>query len=593
MSNIDNLSDKEQDDLPYPNIEEYNGEVWEHYQTEHGWKSRFVCPALDTVIIANDIISGDTMYFITNHNGIQVQIHPSQIFANPVAALADYGFLVNGKNSEAFYQYLTNLVSQGVKIRSYKILGFYHYKGHTCFLWDKIYYNGHRDNGMYTGSINITSKGSIKDWRNGIKRLVQGYSPLELVMSCAFAALLMGFIGKERSIDSTIIDFWGVSSTGKSSGMKLAATPYGSPNISDSSVCESWFYTDNALVNSLGNLFGILHIFDDTSSSSVRNLENIIYLISNGKDKSRLNGDMEIIRPVTWRTIVLSTGESPILDDTVKAGASVRAIEFNLKLTKSAEHAHNISRFTDNNYGTAAVYFSRKLLWLGKDSVLDIYDTAYNSLLNEISDKPFNERLCKVYTLIILACDFINEFFNLSFNTDDVKKLVFDANDDRKTQSDIYEDVLDKLLAELSIRQKEIVFVDEFETYMKNGERISYDKAFRTPQSVIGVCDMRKGHTEFYVNRNTIDEILMKNLNNKKSLVNSIYRYFKEKGYIITYSTGFAVKRKIGTGGRVPCICFTPKIFFEGRQCNSKNITPSVALKKFCKAVNPKGDDNV
>lgn len=589
LSNIGNLSDKEQNALPYPNIDEYNGEVWEHQKTKHGWKDIFVCPALDTVIVAIDIIMGDTIYIITNHHGNQVQLHPSQIFANPVVSLADYGFLVNGINSGAFYQYLSNLVSNAEQVCSYNLLGFYEYNGQTCFLWDKIYYNEYSDNGLYNGSINIQHKGNIKAWRNGIKKLVQGYSPLELVMSCAFAALLMGLLGKERSIDSTVIDFWGLSSTGKSSAMKLAASPYGSPNISDGSVYESCFFTDNALVGSMANLFGILRIFDDTSSSIVRDFESIIYLISNGKDKGRLNGDMKVTNSATWRTIVLTTGESPILDDIAKAGASVRAIEFNLKLTESAEQAQKINDFTNSNYGTAVAYFARKLLLLGKDSVIDFYDTVYKSLLDEMNDKPFNERLCKVYTLIVLACNLINDFFKLSFDVDAVKKLIFAANDNRKTQADLYEDVLDKLLAELSIRQKEIIFVDEFETYIKNGDGISYDKAFRTPQSVIGVCDMRKCRMEFYVNRTVVDEILMKHLGNKKSSVNSAYRYFKDKEYINTYSTGFSVKRKIGTGGRVPCICFTPKIFFDGRQYNSKKVTPSVALKKFCKSFNPKG----
>ena len=568
--------------LPFDDIEEQGNKIYYTVKIGKGkLKFYYLCKPIDVPTVTHDIFTGDEMCTFKNPHGIEVQIKPSDIDSKSILRLADKGMEVNYFTSWYFMRYLHNLIYIANTQPSYARLGFYEDNGETKFLWDKIYPCGLSRPGIYTGEINISSKGTVKEWRLGIIKLVQGHYALELMLVCSFSAMLIGYIGKDKGIDTTIVDFWGTSSTGKSSGARVAASVYGDPDIAENSICSSWFSTGNSLIMSLVNLYGIVRVLDDTSSAITKDMEQMIYKVSNGKDKGRLNGDIQQIKSGTWRTLVISTGENPILEDTAKQGAHVRAIEFNLQLTESAEHAHELNEFTNKQYGTAVLYFAQALLKIGKERIVDKYDKMYEKLLKILTDKPLNERLCKVYTIILLAAILFNKIFKMNFNVKEIKKLIVEANDNRKTQEDSYEEAIDKILAELSIRQKEIIYIDEYEKYAKNGTKISYDKAFRTPHDVIGVLDMRHGFNELSINRNVIDDILLKYCNYRKGEVNNVYRYFKKKNYIKTYDKGFAMKRQIGAGGRIPAIVFNAKVLFDGRQYESKNIPPSNLTQKI------------
>ena len=548
--------------------------------------------ALDVPEKIYDIETGDVIYIFKNKYNISISVSPSTVCKEKILNLADKGFDVNSQNYWYYDWYITNLMHLARAKPSYKKLGFSDYKGNPSYFWDKIYTADGSFRSIYSGEANIAPRGTIKEWHEGIVTLVQGHSPLELVICCAFAALIMGFIGKEKAIDTTILNFWGNSSTGKSSAAKAAAAVFGSPQASDKAMIDSWFSTSNAVVGYLSNLYGVLRVIDDTSTAGKKDMEAMIYNLSNGKDKSRLNGDIQKVKSDTWRTLVMSTGEAPLIAPSFKLGASARVIEFNLSLTKSAEHAHKLSRFVNEQYGTAGLFFARKLLTSGKDTIIEKFDAKYDGLIAEMSDKPLNERLGKVYTLLLLACELANGYLKLSFNEKAIRDIILDVNDNRRSMDDIYEDILDQILSELSIRQNEISFADTYTRKNEKGKKIAYDKANKPYNKFIGRLDLRNQYgnpSMLIINRKVVDKIVDEILGYNQTERNSVYEYFKNEKYIYTYKDGYTKKCKIGNL-RTPCFCFNVKIFLDGRH-SQKHKRTSIELADTIRQYIEKGEN--
>ncbi len=572
--------------LPHPNIVEMKGKVYFEYSDKEGnVHYEYVCMPINVPSTTYDIFTGKTVYFFENPYGNLVEIKPDKLCFKEILSIANYGFEVTIFNSSYFIQYLYNLISLSEHKKSYKKLGFQFYNGQDRFFWNKMIPSG-INKSTYNGEINITAKGRLRNWRKGIIKLVEGNQPLELTISVAFASIILGYIGQERAIDSSIIHFWAMSSTGKSTAAKLAASVFGSPNISDNSLISSFFSTGNALVQSLSNLCGVLKIIDDTSCATVKDMQSLVYKLANGRDKDRLTGDIERMKSGTWRCLVLTTGEKPLLDDNSNPGAIARVVEFNFPFTKDANHSHLLNEFTNQEYGTAVAFFAEKLIKVGKGKVLELYDKEYARILSCLGSKSLNERLCKVYTLIVLASRFSNHFFNWKFDYKKLRNLVIHTNEIRKSKEDIYEEILDKILSQITVRQNELEITHNGRNYITPSFTIhsSGNNIVNSPRhKFIGKLKLQgaeKRICELSIDRYVIDDIIDSEVNYNHTERQRIYKYFKIKNYIETPSggTGYAMKHTLG-GVRSYCIKFNCSEVFYNRDEQvdfAKNITEQI-----------------
>ena len=66
--------------------------------------------------------------------------------------------------------------------------------------------------------------------------------------------------------------------------LKLAASVWGSTNISEDGIIQTWNTTKNALINSMCGFNGITLCYDELGASD-SDISNLIYLLSNGVNK--------------------------------------------------------------------------------------------------------------------------------------------------------------------------------------------------------------------------------------------------------------------------------------------------------------------
>ena len=165
--------------------------------------------------------------------------------------------------------------------------------------------------GLATSHEAWSTAGSFPEWQAGVQRLVDGQALPTFVLGCAFAALILPFVGID---DNLGFDLCGRTSIGKSKLMRLAASVFGSRKA----LLRRWDTTVNALEPAMAAagdgllLLDELNLFLDSVSDAPRQLGNAIHKLSQGSEKDRLTSPTTT--QTTHRFVFLSTTNQPITD---------------------------------------------------------------------------------------------------------------------------------------------------------------------------------------------------------------------------------------------------------------------------------------
>ncbi len=169
-----------------------------------------------------------------------------------------------------------------------------------------------------TPDLNKTcQQGELDAWRENIAAYCINNPLLMFSVSSAFAAPLLHLIGME----SLGLHFFGDSSQGKTTLLKVAASVCGTPDY-----VRTWRSTDNAMEGiATAHSDGLL-ILDELGQCDPRIVGDITYLLGNGKGKARAN-DRGGVRgnAMEWRLLFLSSGEHTLKQYMAEAGKKPKA----------------------------------------------------------------------------------------------------------------------------------------------------------------------------------------------------------------------------------------------------------------------------
>lgn len=157
----------------------------------------------------------------------------------------------------------------------------------------------------------------LETWTNRIGRYCAGNASLVFFVATAFAGPLLKVCKQE----SGGFHFYGKSSKGKTTHLKVAASVWGTPRL-----VRSWRSTDNALEHMAAAHSDGLLILDEIGQCNPNIIGETVYMLGNGKGKSRANDKGSGARPVLeWQLLFLSTGESTLADHMTAAGKQMLA----------------------------------------------------------------------------------------------------------------------------------------------------------------------------------------------------------------------------------------------------------------------------
>lgn len=171
-------------------------------------------------------------------------------------------------------------------------------------------------------SLNV--RGTVDSWKTEVGAKCLGNPMMVLAVSLAFSSPLL----KVTGMLGGGLHFRGLSSSGKSTLLRLSASVWGSPRL-----VSQWRATSNGLEGLAEAFNDLLLPLDEIGEIAPRELDQAIYMLANGTGKTRMTKDATLGDVAIWRLAFISSGEVSIREHLAKLkltameGQEVRLID--------------------------------------------------------------------------------------------------------------------------------------------------------------------------------------------------------------------------------------------------------------------------
>lgn len=391
-----------------------------------------LCEEISVVAVLSDVI--DHLHrvririVLPKGRAITVNVDRQKIFDDPVSTLSRYGLSVSKvpAYSVTITEILMDTERNAKRLDTHRRLGFRFLKGRTAFY-------GYKALGAKTPSTYFLPKalrpvGTFEEWRSGIEPFVASRPELQLALAMGACSPVAALLQKASYLDIIpIFALIGQSSSGKSSSLKLMASIYGKPSIADG-IIDTLVDTQARFFANLGQKRGFACLFDETSLVNW-DFSSVLYQLSLGRERGRLNPD-GTLKPVnTWSGCIVFTGETSLFDQTNKnSGLFARLVEFSCSWTKNGEEADEMARFISSHYGTAYIPLVEFLIG-HQDEIPALFEDARTTLKDYIDVySGVEERLVKNYALILATARIIKSVWDISINEEAILFLLLQVH---------------------------------------------------------------------------------------------------------------------------------------------------------------------
>lgn len=361
-----------------------------------------------------------------------------------IVTLAGVGADVTKKNADVFVDSLRlqeeeiEASGQGLT-RVYDRLGWINlpsYDASGKANGSSLHYRAHKMLGGYTarydGDYKVSPMGSFQEWKDMIETDVCGHQMLELVLLVALSAVVNGLIAPATTGENPIFHICYGSGKGKSTAGYLAVSTAGQPFEGEQrglnkdgtaykrvSLYQSWGATENATVTSVAGNRGAVVVLNEIGKFKGNDMTRIVYDLSEGSDKKRLNSAMKAFQSENYHTSFISLGEVSLLEKCKKTGGlGIRVVEIEKPLTDSADHSRRIKEACRTNNGHAAPMMATHIIKQGGlDYVLPIYKGYCASLEQEAPASNGKDRFIEKFAaLMMTTAEIATDALDISFD---------------------------------------------------------------------------------------------------------------------------------------------------------------------------------
>jgi uncharacterized protein (DUF927 family) len=163
---------------------------------------------------------------------------------------------------------------------------------------EEVVYDGaHQDRSEFV------AQGTLDDWKKFVSEPAGGHVLGVLAISASLAAPLL----KPAEQEGGGLHFFGSSSTGKTTLLRLAASVWG-----DGGMVRSWRATSNGLEAIANRANDVALILDELGQVDSKEAAAAVYMLATGIGKVRMTRNASLKDIKTWRVAILSSGEMTI-----------------------------------------------------------------------------------------------------------------------------------------------------------------------------------------------------------------------------------------------------------------------------------------
>lgn len=243
-------------------------------------------------------------------------------------------------------------------------------------------------------------RGSLEEWKKVINVYAQeGYESYAFGHLTGYGSLLMEL----TSYNGAVINMIGDSGSGKSTVLRTINSLFGKP---DGFLTQR--DTPNAFMNRIGSYGSIAITADELTNLDGERVSDILYAISQGRDKDRLSGESKLrVNNTSWRLLLAASSNKSLADSmqTYKADASaesMRLFEYRIdrighKITK--QESEELFSPIENNYGHAGEIFLEYLV--NNTETVKTLLKSITAKIDEATDIQVHER----YWSAVAACN--------------------------------------------------------------------------------------------------------------------------------------------------------------------------------------------
>ena len=339
----------------------------------------------------------------------------SEIFqAKSIVSLADEGCTITSENAKYVVRFLQALEEENIDIIEVV-------ESTSSFGWQtrNRFLPGHAD-GLVLDidpstrgwAASYCMNGSLKGWIDMVSPL-RDNDRFRFILAGSFAAPLLRIL-KQRIF---FIYNWGGSKGGKTAAIKAALSAWGDPE----GLMTSFNSTQVGLERAAAFFSDLPMGIDERQLAGQKqeSLEKLVYMLASGQGKLRGAKTGGIQAMNIWKTVILASGEEPILRETSQTGVGTRMIELIGAPFDSEDAARAVHLKASDNCGWAGPAFMSYVLEQGDDFIISMYEDILSLLQDDTKMSGAHiASIAAVTVADILAGEAIFNKDNLAENTE-------------------------------------------------------------------------------------------------------------------------------------------------------------------------------
>ena len=360
------------------------------------------------IYISKRLIDSETatekvvLTFRPNKRWLSVTVDKSTIASNTkITALSDYGISVTSENARAVVSYLQEVDTLNYSripiVKATATLGWTDDDEFIPYS-EKLEFSG--DSNLKPIFDSVKTQGSNEEWLQALKTIRNKSLVAKVAIASAVASPLLEILG----IDTAFTHIWSTKSgSGKSLLAMACASIWGNPESGH--YMQSFNSTTVAIERYAETLKNLPLVLDELQLTSKFNGQHTfsVYNLASGQGKGRGRRDGGIQRQGTWRLMVITTGESPIVNPNDGQGAYARTIEIELKdqLVDFTEGNALANTFREN-YGFGGLEIIKAFKAGSKQRYRDTYQQLGKYLI-EVSQGELHDKQLMTATAILMG----------------------------------------------------------------------------------------------------------------------------------------------------------------------------------------------
>lgn len=385
------------------------------------------------VYVRNVITDIDTMkqtlslYFDSPDGQRRVIKFPREdLNENKIQNLVAFGVQCPKKYADKLIQVIENQEIDAERILEHSSLGFAEFNGDIIFKGAEAI----GVNSTYNGNMRITPKGDLDIWLDMVETEVIGHTPLEAILSIGVAGMIADYLKDDINVENVLCHLIGESSSGKTTASLLMVSMGSAPDFMGDNFAFSFTDTLNSLMRCIPSSYPVL--IDEGSVLGEKDFSALLYTLSSGNEKRRLNSSMEIREMSRFRTAIAMTSEKSILSMcNENSGLLIRNMEFNnVTWTKDAKSSDTIKNVIKNNYGHIILLVAEFFLKIGKEKLIAQFDKEVETIIEQLKESnsynKLTERTAKQYGLVMLGSAVLKKVLKLDINKSAIRKFLLE-----------------------------------------------------------------------------------------------------------------------------------------------------------------------